>query len=395
MIVPQSSTSPNTARLGRVFGLDFVRATAIVLVLAAHYGVLVPAWLGYPPKIPLPGLDVQGPAAALGVVGVELFFVLSGFLIGRLLLDVVRLAPSFTNLRIFLVRRWMRTVPLYGAWLCISLILFPPPDHPLRHFVSYLTFSQNLAWAMPASGWFGVSWSLTAEEWFYLLFSTCAVGLAMIRKGGAAMLISLALVCIVPAVLRWNIPDTVSWDETVRKITILKLDAIGYGVTLACLRNACPRLFAYPRFCVTIGAALAVMVWACFSTGTLIVPYHVFRTFSLSVAYIGFALCIIGASSWVQSDGWFARVIRKISDISFGLYVVHLTILVAAGQWLTYGIIPVVTGAITVTVALALLSWHCLESPILRLRPRQTFATVAGYRADGNLALGSLTTAAD
>jgi peptidoglycan/LPS O-acetylase OafA/YrhL len=359
-----NTVTPDPRRQNRVFGLDLVRAIAIGLVLAAHYGVVIPYWLGYKPLYPV---------ATLGLLGVDLFFVLSGFLIGRLLIDVIRIAPSFGNLRIFLIRRWMRTVPLYVVWLCISLAFFPPPDHRLRHFIGYLTFTQNLVWPMPVSNWFGVSWSLAVEEWFYLLFGVCAVGAVLVRRSPKAALIPLALFCVIPAVLRWMVPDTANWDNDVTKIVILRLDSIAYGVILAYLRFAYPRLFAHPRICGTIGAAIIIATWAGGATMVPVLSYHALRTFTFNILDLGFALCIIGAVAWTTAGGWIAKVVRKISDISYGLYLMHLTILLACGNLLVHGLFPAVTAAVTIPIALSLLSWHFLETWVLKRRPRQTF----------------------
>jgi len=360
--------------------LDLVRTIAIGLVIASHYGILLPAWRGIPPHYSV---------AVLGMLGVDLFFTLSGFLIGRLLIDIVRIAPSLANLRIFLIRRWMRTVPLYVVWLCISVAFFPPADHRLRYFLEYISFTQNLAWPMPPSNWFGVSWSLTIEEWFYLLFGTCAIGYAIRRRTPQSMLLPLSLFCIVPAVLRWMVPDTANWGDNIVGVVVMRLDSIGYGVALAWLRFANPRLFDRPVICATIGSGIVVGAWACLSTAGWIFPSHLFRTFVLSVADVGFILCIIGATAWTTSHGLIARVVGKTSDISYGLYMMHLTILLAGGSWLIYGYWRAIAGIVIVTISLALLSWHCFESPILGLRPRQTFASrdVGTADSDGSRTL--------
>jgi peptidoglycan/LPS O-acetylase OafA/YrhL len=365
----------HSERQKRAFGLDLVRAVAIGLVIASHYGILLPAWRGIPPHYAV---------ALLGVVGVDLFFTLSGFLIGRLLIDIVRIAPSFSNLRIFLIRRWMRTLPLYVVWLCVSIVFFPPADHGLRYFLEYLTFTQNLAWPMPPSNWFGVSWSLTIEEWFYLVFGVCAIGIAMRRRTPQAMLIPLALFCIVPAVLRWMVPDTANWGNDIVGVVVMRLDSIGYGVVLAWVRFAYPRLFGHPLICGIIGIVLAVSAYGCMTAAGWIFPFHIYRTFVLTVTDLGFLLCIIGATAWTAAHGWIARIVAKISDISYGLYIMHLTILLAGGSWLVYGYWPAIGAIVIVTIALAMFSWHCFEAPILRLRPQQTFTTSGFDKADGD-----------
>lgn len=359
----------------RVFGLDAVRASAIALVLISHYGVFVPAWHGYTPRYSI---------AVLGTLGVDLFFVLSGFLIGRLLIDVVQRAPSFANLRIFLVRRWMRTLPLYIVWLFVSLIVTPPSDGFASHFFRYLVFMQNLAWPMPNSNWFAVSWSLAVEEWFYLLFGTGAILFGIAMRSTKAILIPLAIFIVLPPLLRWQVPDTADWDTGAAKIALLRLDSIAYGVGLAWLRSACPRLFLHPRVCGAIGICLVVVGWASLATGTAIVSAHVRRTFLFNALDVGFVLCIVGAAAWTRPDGLLTNIVRKISDIAYGLYLMDLTVMLAGIGYIAYGLWTVTVGTAVVPIVLSLLSWHFFESRILELRPRQRFDGAAVNAANGD-----------
>jgi peptidoglycan/LPS O-acetylase OafA/YrhL len=131
---------------GRDFGLDVLRASAIAMVMV-HHGVSVK------------GLPVLG---AFGT-GVDLFFVLSGFLIGRIYFRS-RLAPSF-SLMSFWQARWLRTLPPYFAMLAIYSWLEGFPGS------SYLVFLQNYT----GIGGLGISWSLCVEEQFYLLFPALAL----------------------------------------------------------------------------------------------------------------------------------------------------------------------------------------------------------------------------
>jgi peptidoglycan/LPS O-acetylase OafA/YrhL len=151
----------------RSAGLDLVRAIAILLVLLGHCGAFFAWWYG----IAFPWQLAVG-----GFYGVELFFVLSGLLIGRLLIDILDRGPTPRAWLVFMTRRWMRTLPLYFLWLFV-LAAFWPPHGPegstlWRVLPWFVTMTQNLAWGRVDS-WFGVSWSLAVEEWFYLLFPPC------------------------------------------------------------------------------------------------------------------------------------------------------------------------------------------------------------------------------
>ena len=134
----------------RVFGLDVARAVAIFLVLVAH---------------------LVHEVEYIGFYGVELFFALSGFLIGGILLESYKKADRFNiSLLInFWLRRWWRTLPNYYLFICIFLIC-----HGLKgYFPSYEQLLRFVTFTQCTGGnqfFFSVSWSLCIEEWFYLLF---------------------------------------------------------------------------------------------------------------------------------------------------------------------------------------------------------------------------------
>src|SRR5262249_38102384 len=128
-------------------------------------------------------------------------------------------------------RRWMRTIPLYVLWTIVLLIVDPPGSRIL--YVEYLTFTQNLFG--PMNAWFAVSWSLSIEEWFYLLFSACLLGTALLAPRRMA-LITFALFLIGPLVLRIAYGSELSdWDGGMRKVVVYRLDAIAYGCLFAYL----------------------------------------------------------------------------------------------------------------------------------------------------------------
>ena len=103
----------------RILGLDLVRACAIALVMASHGAdVFAAFWGARPPAF----------VSLAGVFGVELFFVLSGFLIGTLLARAAAEAPGWRGWRAFMLRRWLRTLPLYVAWTLLMAAAWPPAD---------------------------------------------------------------------------------------------------------------------------------------------------------------------------------------------------------------------------------------------------------------------------
>lgn len=140
----------------RIFGLDVMRFVAIFMVLIGHSKMLLP--VQYKPVFDGILLD-----------GVAIFFVLSGFLIGKILIKQLETSEAnLSGLVYFWKRRWMRTLPAYLfvlLFLMIYTIIFVPSNFPTDWW-KYFLFSQNLI--NERNEFFAESWSLSIEEWFYL-----------------------------------------------------------------------------------------------------------------------------------------------------------------------------------------------------------------------------------
>jgi len=237
----------------RNLGLDVIRATAILLVLVSHFGDIFARFCG---------AVSPGYVSISGVFGVELFFVLSGFLIGNLLLRIVRTEPSWRSWLVFMIRRWMRTLPLYFVWMGVLLLIWPPLDHTWSHIAHYATLTQNLLWRMPHDKWFGVSWSLAVEEWFYLLFSAALIGSVAVTGTRKCVWYVIALFIAAPVAARLGLPATGDWSQTTYETVGLRLDAIAYGVVLAKLGDRDASLFRHPWLALGVGLATLAFVWA-------------------------------------------------------------------------------------------------------------------------------------
>ena len=157
--IERNSNNAKRERTARVFGLDALRAAAILMVVSTHAFPAIyqqmPAWFG---------LIGHG-----GFYGVELFFVLSGFLIGQILIRYdLDLARAGTLVKFYL-RRWFRTLPLFWLFLGLNVLLevgFRSRSLSVSEVVSHGFFLRNFA--ANRMSFFGESWSLAIEEWFYL-----------------------------------------------------------------------------------------------------------------------------------------------------------------------------------------------------------------------------------
>ena len=324
-------------------GLDLLRAIAIVLVVNCH---TVTAF-GSPPAYH---------AVQLGGKGVDLFFVLSGWLLGRQLLRELRDTGTI-DLRRFWYRRWLRTLPAYYAVLAFTFAWqLVKGNHDLR--LSYLVFGQTYLTDLP---YFGVSWSLCVEEHFYLAVAP----LLLLFWRRRAALVLLPLLLVMPYVCR-----VAGWyfhDAGVE--THARYDPCAIGVLLAAADVTLPRLWAVLRrfapLLALVGLAAAGRDVAC----------RLNPQWGLSDQGVLAWALIFG--SWVLLAGarpnWPAgRLpgVRYIAERSYAVYLLHPDALALARKvdGLPLGAFVALTWLLSFMLAEVL--YRLVEVPGMRLRER-------------------------
>jgi peptidoglycan/LPS O-acetylase OafA/YrhL len=208
----------------RIFGLDILRSFAILLVVYGHGVYVLPKSYKFYYLLPFPYID-----------GVSVFFVLSGFLIGGILIKILQKNEfTFKVLFDFWIRRWFRTIPNYFFVLTILVAFqfFVINDNGGFN-LAYYFFSQNLFHGSPS--FFPESWSLSVEEWFYLSFPFLTFGLNFILKNKKkALIISLLFFLITPLLLRtynyFTNENHTEWATNIQKVVVYRLDSLMYGV---------------------------------------------------------------------------------------------------------------------------------------------------------------------
>jgi peptidoglycan/LPS O-acetylase OafA/YrhL len=349
----------------RLVGLDLVRTAAIVLVVFGHGAPLLP----------------QSPWAKLllwngGYFGVELFFVLSGCLIGGMLLRTFAAAPpTAAAIRQFWIRRWFRTLPNYYLFLLLAIVLGPLWLGRAAPDLRYLGFVQNLAWPCPAA--MPESWSLAVEEWFYLLIPLLLLPAA--RCGSRLGLLgSIVGSIIAVTVLRCMAVGAggIAWDGGVRKVVLYRLDAIGYGVLIAWLEYYHgARVDRAARPLAWVGGACIAVAALKLSGSVLTNLNAAFNMhYLLPLTSIGFACMLPWCRRLRLSWGPLVRPVTHISIISYAMYLCHYAWVLPATMLLTsradldwrlsYGIY------LLATVLLSTLVYCLYERPMTNLRER-------------------------
>jgi peptidoglycan/LPS O-acetylase OafA/YrhL len=366
-------TAPEETR-GRIPELDGVRGLAILLVLVWHF-------VGSPLQNEDGTLAV--PAARvlrLAWSGVDLFFVLSGFLIGGILLDH-RESPGY--FKAFYARRFCRIFPLYFAWLALFyVVLATAPalsaSEPARRLFqdplpawSYATFTQNLLMARDerfGPEWLSITWSLAIEEQFYLI-------LPFVIRFIAAPRLPFVLGGLILAAPVFRVISDSRDGFGAMVLMPCRADSLLLGVLCAWLlrreggrRAAAGCRWALYGFLAALAAVLGVL---CFQ------PFLFERSPSfasvLAVFYTCFLLLAVterrGLVSWLVRLPW----LRGLGILAYGVYMFHQAVNGLAHALLlerppafrTAPEIAVTLCAAAATLALALLSWRWFEEPLV------------------------------
>ena len=347
----------------RVFGLDFTRALAISLVLFTHASFFL---------APLaPNFD---PLFMVGYLGVDLFFALSGFLIGGILIDSA--APGTAWVGRFWVRRWLRTLPNYYLFLLINIAIYRWTEGQWANALSYVFFVQNLAWPHPV--FFPEAWSLALEEVFYLFAPLSMLALLpFIRRRWQTVVVLGAALALALALRTFYVIDAnPDWHEGVRKISLIRLDAIGYGVLAVYLCKAYAPSVSSRRWLAVGGAVGLVAAWLVY-LATSIDTSIVARTLLFAIVSASFAAILPLAAVWREPAWPRAAIVavRQLALWSYALYLTHLPIMriiyklnLAPADPL--GCYAIAVAFAVLAIASAAVVYRGFERPILALRDR-------------------------
>lgn len=369
----------------RIPALDGVRGLAIAMVMAYHFGR---------PEVPGLGARVVGSVTQFGWSGVDLFFVLSGFLIAGILVDS-RERPGF--FRTFYSRRTLRIFPLYFAFVAFYLFVIVPvlfPGRPTDVFARQKwIWTYLINFDIARHGWYsGVGshvndlWSLAIEEQFYLVFP---LAVFLLRRRG---LFIMAIGCVIGAILARVVVWRMGYSPVVAYVaTFTRVDALGLGILLALMaREGTTLRRAVPVARVMLACALVGVVLLALRTGS----YDILDWRALLIAEpilaLGFAsmllLTVSDAGSPVLRKLFESRTLRFLGTYSYGLYIWHTLIgglLRQAGvrqQGMTdhlgsgfAGILLVIAAKTAGSILVALVSYHLIERPFLRMKDRIKF----------------------
>lgn len=355
---------------GRLFGLDLLRASAITLVVVSHISALL-----------FPKQFQDFVSNYFGTLGVELFFVLSGFLIGTILIELMDQQEEFKfkHVKYFWFRRWFRTLPNYYLILIICLVFYYIFYNTFilkdLSFWSFFVFLQNTATANPSS--LGVAWSLAIEEWFYLLFP---LGLLITSKFKfnkyRTVLIVIGSFIAIETLLRIFVAlhsPNLDWHLGFRQALPLRLDSIAVGAFAGMICYHHRKIWdKYKIKSFIIGLFLLVISSLFFYFGFFMAKNADFfmKTFFFNFFGIGIALLFPLISSMKRfKNVHLTRIVVHISLISYSIYLIHMIIINEVTSLSITSIFQVLL-VILLILVVSTVQYRLFEKPMTSLRTR-------------------------
>lgn len=316
-----------------------------------------------------------------GGFGVELFFALSGYLIGSILYRCVPEKGPWRLLGVvnFWQRRWWRTLPNYYLFLLIAIVFYSlrseMPETGWKGLLPYFLFMPNLM--QPNEAFFDISWSLCVEEAFYFLYPLLLLGVGWLRiSRGRAFVITVLMLILVAPVLREIVMQT--WPASQARVaTLPRLDAIGYGVAMAVWQQTKGVSAGASKWMAVIGMALVAAVGVLYGRLGSGQDARIFFHIALIAAPLGFSLCMPLLASWKSVPNWVSWLGKPVTAISLWSYSIYL-----CHHMVILGVIPLFGEergmmaklmskllGIFLAVLLSWLVFRFYESPMTRRRP--------------------------
>lgn len=311
----------------RIFGIDFYRATAILMVLLANTIYFF--------QLQIPAISALAPM--IGYLGLEIFFVLSGFLLAR------SFYPVYANqdfgllpLLSFLKRKLLRIVPLYFLVLLANIAIASAMHYPYFFAWKYFLFVQNFSKTIPP--FFPESWGLPVIVFGMLFFTVLLFGVSRIiaqRQKPIAFAVTALVLILVFLWTKWLFhtqhpqTDMAQWEATLKTVTVFRLDSVFIGVFFGWLYSEAGALWIKLKW---IFAVFGLIGLGFLAVGVgylqLLIENHpifwMVLYLPLTSLILSFFLPML--SVWQAGPKFFRRPITVVSAISYSIYLTHFSI---------------------------------------------------------------------
>ncbi|MBI2722885.1 MAG: acyltransferase [Bacteroidetes bacterium] len=348
--------------MNRSFGIDLARALGILIVMLRHYQFL-------------PGFNY-------GVYAIEFLFVISGYLIGQILLTNFYSTETveISSVKRFMLRRWFRILPLYYVAIFIKFMVHPQIGWNLLYYIFFL---QNHFYGID---FFPETWSLVIDEWFYLGTPIILyVFMRFISNKKIYILIYLSVIIIVINLLRafWIYKTNIPFAGLGGNI-VLHQDTLLIGVILAFIKIQLPKTFNFLNNKTVFFSACFLIIIHTFILKEIRYPidrmdsYHILKIVEFSL----FAILIASTLPYLENSvmpfkSLILKPLNKIiilgSKLSYALYLFHgLSLMLVAFllSRITHNYVLIGIGGFIISIISSYLLYQLVEKKFLILRDK-------------------------
>ncbi len=299
----------------------------------------------------------------ISILGVELFFVLSGFVLTPQLLNINSNAKR--NLKIFLFRRWIRTIPPYLIALLIASVVFGYGN--IFNLLKFLSYTQNFISDNATPNFYSIAWSLSIEEWFYLtmpIFLFIGNKIRLNKPEINLSQICYAIILILNfARIYFNNTD-IDWGQDIRRSVIFRIDSICFGVIAFIFKDKISKSIL--NFFIILG--LIILSYIIFDPNIL-KNYKLYQNIFFILCGLTFSSLIIKLTFYSIKNVILENIIKLGANISYSMYLFHIIIIPFAIK-LSENVFYSFFIYICILKVISILFYFYFEKPILKIRPR-------------------------
>ncbi len=337
----------------KYYSIEFLRGILALIVATCHFLLINSENINF---------------EVISSLSVEIFFVISGFVLAPQILRIFN-TSKFINFRIFLTRRFLRTVPIYLFYLILISIFLG--EIFTKNFFKHFFFIQNFLEISQENDYYPIAWSLSVEEWFYLLFIPFLfLTNKFLQKEVAYYLIFWIFIFFFIRLI-YFLNNDFSFGQDIRRITLFRLDAISFGIIF----------YIYKQYIIEL-----LNKFKKFAFFFLFILYLIFvnniGTNSVFISQILLLICnlfsIICFYFFITEENFFKKKLKKISiflgRVSYSIYLSHLLIILVLKKFnlLEFSFLSFLL-FLTSTIFISFLSRSLIEEPLLTLRPKFKF----------------------
>lgn len=301
-------------------------------------------------------------------ISVEVFFIISGFVLAPQILKVAK-SKNINTYKVFLIRRWYRTIPLYILSLSLTSIILGQIFS--FDFLKYLFFVQNFFKIIVDVDYFSISWSLSVEEWFYIIFPIFLFIFFKFYKYDDQKLVMFASILFIFLILliRFININEEEWGSNVRRVVLYRLDSIVFGFILYFYKDRIKDNLFNIIWLITSIILTSIIVFKILEINASknIIFYKMIFHYIVALWGLLVVLFFYIIDKKIEKN-YLIKFNLFLGRISYSIYLFHLLIIYIISL-LNISLILTIFLFLFAQIFVSSLLYYYFEKPILELRP--------------------------